>query len=74
VQEALLQKLSGAVQDFSIDGVDSVMAEFRKYTIPLAFAPIYDKIKVCADNVDFAGLKALLTAEATAGGEENERQ
>jgi len=74
VQEALLQKLSGAVQDFSIDGVDSVMAEFRKYTIPLAFAPIYDKIKVCADNVDFAGLKALLTAEATAGGEEKERQ
>ncbi len=69
VCSGLLRKLSSAVQDFSIDGVDGVMEEFRKYTVSPSFAPIYEKIRLCAENVDFTGLKALLPAVQGGQGE-----
>ena len=46
---------------FDIDGLDALSAELSSVKLPLDFSQKFDKIRTSIENVDFQGLKILLS-------------
>ena len=63
-QEELSQKISQMIDcadTFDIDGLDALSAELSSVKLPLDFSQKFDKIRTSIENVDFQGLKILLS-------------
>jgi len=60
-----LKQIEGFVDNFDIDGLDSVMEELAKCKVPEEFEKKLVKIRALVENVDFIALKDLLMADNT---------
>ena len=58
----LLEQLSACAGSFDIDGLDAVMAELDGMPVPPDFEGDRARIRTCVENVDFKGLRELLSS------------
>ncbi len=57
-----LKKIYDAADDFNIDVLDQVSENLEKYKIPEKYDDVYKQLKTCIKNVDFDGVKTLISS------------
>ena len=63
-EEALKEKIATLItcaDAFDLDGLDSVISDLSTYKLPFSFSQKFDMIRKSVENVDFMGIKNLLS-------------